>query len=51
MAVVTKWMNQKILKVCKSAKLDMSKLRGQRYDGVASMAGECNGAAKLLFCK
>jgi len=31
--------------VCKSAKLDMSKLMGQGYDGVANMAGRCNGTA------
>ena len=40
-----------IEKACRSVNLDMSKLRGQGYDGAANMAGRCSGAAKLILCK
>ena len=40
-----------IEEACKIVKLDMSKLRGQGYDGAANMTGRCNGAAKLILCK
>ena len=36
---------------CTGAGLDLTKLRGQGYDGAANMAGVCSGAAKLLQTK
>lgn len=33
---------------CTSVGLDLTKLRGQGYDGAANMGGVCSGAAKLL---